>query len=65
MNDIASKHALIVCEKCIRDENENDIDFSTRLLSIYNSCYENIDNLIKQENAPILKEVADRFLNQR
>ncbi|MEY8412887.1 hypothetical protein AALB51_16840 [Lachnospiraceae bacterium 62-26] len=64
MNDIASKLALIVCEKCIRDENENDIDFSTRLLSIYNSCYENIDNLIKQENKPLLDEVANRFLNQ-
>ncbi len=64
MNDIASKLALIVCEKCIRDENETDVAFSTRLLTVYNSCYENIDNLIKQENKTLIDDMTNRFLNQ-
>ena len=50
MDSLASKLALIVCEQCKRNEDENDVDFSTRLLSVYNSCYDNIANIIEQEN---------------
>ena len=52
MIDVAEKLALIVCNQCVRNENENesDLDFSTRLFSVYNSCCANIENLMAQES---------------
>lgn len=47
MSDVAQKLALIVCEQCRRHEGESDVDFSSRLLSIYNTCYDNIETLIE------------------
>lgn len=51
MNDTAEKLALIVCEQCSRANNESELEFSTRLFSIYNSCYTNITNLIDKEKS--------------
>jgi len=65
MNDVAKEIALIVCKQCERSENENDVDFSTRLLSVYNSCYDNVENLIEQENQPILDQSVKDFLGGR
>ena len=63
MNDIASKLALIVCEKCVRGEDENDIDFSTRLLSVYTSCYDNIEHIIAQKDKANYQEALNIFLD--
>lgn len=49
MNDIAEKLALIVCEQCSRNDGESELDFSTRLVSIYKSCHKNISNLMEQD----------------
>lgn len=62
MNDVANKLALIVCEQCKRNQDESDIDFSTRLLSVYNSCYDNICNIISEENNKLTKKSVDNFL---
>lgn len=61
MDSLASKLALIVCEQCKRNEGENDVDFSTRLLSVYNSCYDNIENINKQENNKEFQKHIDSF----
>ncbi len=60
--NLADKLALIVCEQCKRNENESDIDFSTRLLSVYNSCYDNITDILHHENQSIVNESTDNFL---
>ncbi|MCI8951612.1 MAG: hypothetical protein HFG49_16595 [Lachnospiraceae bacterium] len=65
MSDVAQKLALIVCEQCRRHEGESDIDFSSRLLSIYNTCYDNIETLIEQKTQPILEQSVKDFLNGR
>ncbi|EOS38048.1 hypothetical protein C808_03092 [Lachnospiraceae bacterium M18-1] len=60
--NLADKLALIVCEQCKRNENESDVDFSTRLLSVYNSCYDNIANILQQEDQSIVNESVNDFL---
>lgn len=60
--NLADKLALIVCEQCKRNENESDVDFSTRLLSVYNSCYDNIANILQQEDQSIVNESVNNFL---
>ena len=65
MNYLADKLALIVCGQCERQKDESDLDFSTRLLSIYNSCHENIENLIEQENVPNTNNSVETYLNGR
>ena len=60
--NLADKLALIVCEQCKRNENESDVDFSTRLLSVYNSCYDNIANFLQQEDQSIVNESVNDFL---
>lgn len=61
--NLADKLALIVCEQCKRNENESDVDFSTRLLSVYNSCYDNIANILQQEDQSIVNESVNDFLS--
>ena len=63
MDSLASKLALIVCEQCKRNEDENDVDFSTRLLSVYNSCYDNIANINEQENQRHIGSFLDSDLS--
>ena len=65
MNDLAQKLALIVCEQCRRHEGESEIEFSSRLLSVYNSCYDNIETLIEQEKQPALAQSVKDFLSGR
>ncbi|MCI9181086.1 MAG: hypothetical protein HFG50_13975 [Lachnospiraceae bacterium] len=65
MNDLAQKLALIVCEQCRRHEGESEIEFSSRLLSVYNSCYDNIETLIEQEKQPALEQSVKDFLSGR
>lgn len=65
MNDIAQKLALIVCEQCRQHEGESEIEFSSRLLSVYNSCYDNIETLIEQEKQPVLDQSVKDFLSGR
>ncbi|NBI61221.1 hypothetical protein D3Z53_25305 [Lachnospiraceae bacterium] len=60
--NLADKLALIVCEQCKRNENESDVDFSTRLLSVYNSCYDNIANILQHEDQSIVNESVNDFL---
>lgn len=60
--NLADKLALIVCEQCKRNKNESDVDFSTRLLSVYNSCYDNIANILQQEDPSIVNESVNNFL---
>ena len=64
MIDVAEKLALIVCNQCVRNENENesDLDFSTRLFSVYNSCCANIENLMAQESNGQLSQSVHSYL---
>ena len=50
MNDIAEKLALLVCQQCPRKDNESELDYSTRLYSVYSSCSDNISMLEEQKN---------------
>lgn len=50
MSDIAERLALLICEQCQRMDNESELDYSTRLYSVYSSCYKNISDLEEQEN---------------
>jgi len=63
MDSIASEIALIVCRQCERIDNETDLDFSTRLLFVYNTCYDNVENLNEQARQPILDQSTKDFLN--
>ena len=50
MSDIAEKLALLVCQQCPRKDNESELDYSTRLYSVYSSCHDNVSGLEEQEN---------------
>lgn len=64
MDDIASKLSLIVCGQCLRKDNESEVDFSTRLFSVYKSCYDNIECIIKQEKQNIVNDSIEKFLSK-
>lgn len=66
MNVAAHELALIVCKQCKRNENESDIDFSTRLYSVYSSCFANIESLtpgidINDSTEACLKQFGKMF----
>ncbi len=52
MDNLAHEIALIVCRQCSKQDNESEIEFSTRLYDVYNSCLDNVDTLIERANEP-------------
>ncbi|MDE7202594.1 MAG: hypothetical protein K2O91_12010 [Lachnospiraceae bacterium] len=62
MKDIADRLALLVCEQCSRNDGESELDFSTRLYSVYNSCYDNISKLEEQKNSEQQNQSYESYL---
>lgn len=62
MSDIAEKLALLICEQCKRMDNESDLDYSTRLYSVYSTCHDNISDLEKQKDNKQCNESYDSYL---
>lgn len=62
MNDIANELALLICKQCSRNNGESELDYSTRLYSVYNSCYDNIANLEKQKNNECNNQSYESYL---
>ena len=52
MDNLAHEIALIVCRQCSKRDDESEIEFSTRLYDVYNSCLDNVDTLIERANQP-------------
>lgn len=52
MDNLAHEIALIVCRQCINHDGESEIEFSTRLYDIYNSCFDNVESLIQKSLEP-------------
>ncbi len=64
MSDIAEKLALLVCEQCSRKDNESELDYSTRLYSIYSSCRDNISKLEDQADNKQSNESYESYLKE-
>ena len=66
MSKIAEKLALIVCEHCSRNQDESDIEFSSRLFSVYSSCYKNIEKLIEEKDPPFdINDSAKSYMDSQ